>query len=238
MPQFRLDRYLSEMGIAGRKELKQIIRSGRVTVNDVIQTSPEYKINTDRDVIVCDGTRVSYVQFRYFMLDKPAGYLSATEDGKQQTVLELFPEEIRRLDIFPVGRLDKDTSGLLLLTNDGEFAHKVISPKSEIKKRYYAVTEGIPDEEDVKAFRDGILLKDGLECLPAELEITGRNECFVTVMEGKYHQVKRMLAARGKPVLQLRRLSVGKLTLREGQASGEYVELDEQDLKAVLWSER
>ena len=168
------------------------------------------------------------------MMDKPAGVLSVTEDRKQKTVLDLLPPELKRLNLFPVGRLDKDTSGLLLLTNDGDFAHRVISPKSGVEKRYRAEVEGVPDEKDVKAFAEGLTLGDGTKCLPARLEITGTNTCYVTVMEGKYHQVKRMLASRGKPVLSLRRLSVGALELDEALGHGGFRELEKNDLCKVL----
>ena len=167
-------------------------------------------------------------------MDKPSGVLSVTEDRKQQTVLDLLPPEQQRMGLFPVGRLDKDTSGLLLLTNDGDFAHKVISPKSGVEKIYLAVVDGEPDAADIKAFEKGIVLKDGTECLPAKLELLGGNRCHVTVMEGKYHQVKRMLASRGKPVFELRRLAVGALELGEELGPGGFRELGEEDLCKVL----
>lgn len=230
----RLDRLLSELGVAARSELRSIIRSGRVSVDGAAVTAPQKRVDPGTQHICLDGEALLYRQYRYFMMDKPAGVLSVTEDRKQQTVLDLLPPALRRLGLFPVGRLDKDTSGLLLLTNDGDFAHRVISPKSGVEKRYRAEVEGIPDEEDVRAFRAGIILGDGTQCLPAQLEITGGSVCFVTVMEGKYHQVKRMLAARGKPVRALRRLSVGALTMPESLAAGEFYELEEADLCKVL----
>jgi len=230
----RLDRLLSELGVASRSELRQIIRSGRVSVDGVTVTAPEKRVDPEAQQICLDGQALCYRQYRYFMMDKPAGVLSVTEDRKQETVLDLLPPELRRLGLFPVGRLDKDTSGLLLLTNDGEFAHRVISPKSGVEKRYRAEVEGVPDEEDVRAFQEGIVLADGTRCLPAKLEITGGSVCYVTVMEGKYHQVKRMLAARGKPVTALRRLSVGTLTMPESLVPGEVCELGDGDLCKVL----
>ena len=230
----RLDRLLSELGVATRSELRGIIRSGRVSVDGAAVTAPEMRVDPETQHICLDGEELRYRQYRYFVMDKPAGVLSVTEDRKQQTVLDLLPSALRRLGLFPVGRLDKDTSGLLLLTNDGDFAHRVISPKSGVEKRYRAEVEGVPDEEDARAFRAGIVLGDGTQCLPAQLEITGGSACFVTVMEGKYHQVKRMLAARGKPVRALRRLSVGALTIPESLAAGEVYELGEADLCKVL----
>ena len=234
MGQIRLDRLLSELGVATRSELRQIIRRGRVSVDGIGITAPEYKVDTEHSRICLDGQVLRLQRFRYFMMDKPEGVLSVTEDRRQATVLELLPPELRRLGLFPVGRLDKDTSGLLLLTNDGDFAHRVISPRSGVEKRYRAEVDGVPDESDVLAFAQGLVLADGTRCLPAKLEITGQSVCFVTVMEGKYHQVKRMLAARGKPVLHLRRLSVGTLELAESLGPGGIQELAQEDLCKVL----
>ena len=234
MSQMRLDKLLSELGVASRKELRDIIRRGRVSVDGVTVTAPEHRVDAGASEIRLDGEVLRWQRFRYFMMDKPEGVLSVTEDRKQPTVLDLLPPELKRLGLFPVGRLDKDTEGLLLLTNDGDFAHRVISPKSGVEKRYRAETEGVPDEEDVRAFKEGIVLADGTRCLPAKLEITGESVCFVTVMEGKYHQVKRMLASRGKPVQRLRRLSVGELEIGEDLGPGGFRELEENDLCKVL----
>ncbi len=230
----RLDKVLSELGVASRRELKQMIRSGRVSVNGQTVTEPEKHIDPEKDELCLDGAALRLRRFRYFMMDKPAGVLSVTEDRKQQTVLDLLPPELKRLGLFPVGRLDKDTEGLLILTNDGGFAHRVISPKAGVEKRYRAEVEGVPDEEDARAFAQGLILADGTRCLPAKLEITGGSVCFVTVMEGKYHQVKRMLASRGKPVQRLRRLSVGELEIGEDLGPGGFRELEENDLCKVL----
>ena len=205
----RLDKVLSELGVASRRELKQIIRSGRVSVNGQTVTEPEKHIDPEKDELCLDGAALRLRRFRY-------------------------PAELRRLGLFPVGRLDKDTSGLLLLTNDGDFAHRVISPKAGVEKRYRAEVEGVPDEEDARVFAQGLILADGTRCLPAKLEITGGSVCFVTVMEGKYHQVKRMLASRGKPVRRLRRLSVGELEIGEALGPGGFRELEENDLCKVL----
>ena len=229
----RLDKLLADLGVATRSELRDIIRSGRVQVDGAVVTHPEQRFDSEACRIVLDGKELSYSVFHYYMMDKPEGVLSVTEDRKQKTVLDLLPPELRRMGLFPVGRLDKDTSGLLLLTNDGEFSHRVISPKSGIEKRYEARVEGMPDEEDVRAFAEGLTLGDGTKCLPARLEITGTDRCYVTVMEGKYHQVKRMLASRGKPVRTLRRLSVGALALDLG-APGDFRELTQEDLCKVF----
>jgi len=229
----RLDKLLADLGVATRSELRDIIRSGRVQVDGAVVTHPEQRFDSEACRIVLDGKELNYSVFHYYMMDKPEGVLSVTEDRKQKTVLDLLPPELRRMGLFPVGRLDKDTSGLLLLTNDGEFSHRVISPKSGIEKRYEARVEGMPDEEDVRAFAEGLTLGDGTKCLPAKLEITGTDRCYVTVMEGKYHQVKRMLASRGKPVRTLRRLSVGALALDLG-APGDFRELTQEDLCKVF----
>ena len=230
----RLDKLLGELGVASRSELRQIIRSGRVRVDGAVVTEPERRLDGERSEIMLDGKNLRYTEKRSYMMDKPAGLLSVTEDKHQQTVFRLLPPEMQRMGLFPVGRLDKDTSGLLLLTNDGELAHKIISPKSGIPKRYLAEVEGEPDAEDILAFREGLVLGDGTQCLPAELEPLGGGKCLVTVMEGKYHQVKRMLAARGKPVRALRRLAVGGLELDESLGPGGFRELTEEDLCKVL----
>lgn len=232
----RLDRLLSELGVATRSELRLMIKSGRVTVDGAVPVQPDMKIEEQGHVICVDGVELCTSRLRYFMMDKPEGVLSATEDKRQETVLDILPPDIRRIGLFPVGRLDKDTSGLLLLTNDGDFAHRVISPKSGIEKLYYAEVDGIPDEADVKAFEEGIVLGDGTRCLPAKLVPLGENRCHVIVMEGKYHQVKRMLASRGKPVVKLRRLAVGSLELDPALAPGEAKELGSEDIAKVLGS--
>lgn len=234
MAKLRLDKFLADAGIASRRELKELIKSGRAAVDGRPVTRPETKVDTEVNAVTLDGEPVGYSRFRYYMLDKPCGVLTATEDRRQRTVMDLLPPELRRMGLFPVGRLDKDTSGLLLLTNDGDFAHRVISPKSCVEKRYYARVEGETGAEDERAFAEGLVLKDGTRCLPARLESLGGGECCVTVMEGKYHQVRRMLASRGKPVLVLRRLSVGELRLDETLGPGGYRELDEKDLCRVF----
>ena len=169
----------------------------------------------------------------YLLLHKPAGVLTATEDKRQPTVLDLIPQEWRRRDLAPVGRLDKDTEGLLLLTDDGELTHRLLSPKYHVDKVYYARVEGVPDEQDAAAFAEGLLLGDGLQCLPAKLEPLGGGECLVTLREGKFHQVKRMLASRGKPVQYLKRLAMGPLRLEPELAAGQCRLLTEEELFAL-----
>jgi len=230
MTAMRLDRVLSEMGAASRSEAKTVIRAGRVTVNGEVCRRPEQKVDPAGDSLTLDGETLSYRRFHYYMMDKPVGVVTATEDREQRTVLDLLPPELRRMGLFPVGRLDKDTSGLLLLTDDGDFAHRVISPKFSVEKRYYACVEGEVDAGDIAAFAAGLTLRDGTVTLPAVLESLGPGECLVTVTEGKYHQVRRMLASRGKPVTALRRISVGGLTLEPGMEPGGVREVPESDL--------
>ena len=234
MPLIRLDKFICDHGLAARKEVRQIIKAGRVRLDGAAVTAPETKFDPEKSLVELDGIPLGYARFRYYMMDKPSGVLTATRDGKQKTVLDLVTPEMRRMGIFPVGRLDKDTSGLLLLTNDGNFAHRVISPKSEVEKLYYAKVDGLPDLSDCEAFQQGLILADGTRCLPARLELLGGNECYVVVMEGKYHQVKRMLASRGKPVLALRRLAVGGLSLDSALPPGGFRELTETDLCRVF----
>ena len=181
-----------------------------------------------------DGIKIEYAKYHYYMLNKPAGVLSATDDGRQKTVLDLVTPEMRKMGLFPVGRLDKDTTGLLLLTNDGDFAHRVISPKSGIVKVYHARTEVPVDEADVAAFAEGLTLGDGTKCLPAGLKPLTDGSCLVEVMEGKYHQVKRMLASRGKPVTELKRLSIGGLKLDESLLPGDFRALEQNELCSVM----
>lgn len=234
MSLMRLDKLISDCGISSRKEIKQMVKSGRVTVDGVVAFSPEQKIDPEVNTVSVDGKELSYSKFRYYMLNKPAGILSATDDKKQKTVLDLVTPEMRKMELFPVGRLDKDTTGLLLLTNDGNFAHWIISPKSEIVKTYHAETDGAVDDEDVKAFKEGVILADGTKCLPAELIPLADGTCLVKVMEGKYHQVKRMLASRGKPVKALRRISIGAVSLDYSLNPGEFRELSSDELCRLM----
>ena len=234
MAGIRLDKYLGDLGIAGRSECRRIIRAGRVCVDGEIVSAPEKKLDPLAAVVTLDGERLVWAEHHYYMMNKPAGVLTATEDRRQKTVLDLLPEELRRMGLFPVGRLDRDTRGLLLLTDDGDFAHRVISPKFAVEKMYDACVEGTPDETDAAAFAEGLVLGDGTRCRPAQLETLGPGRCLVTVTEGKYHQVKRMLAARGKPVAALKRLSIGALRLPEELAEGAVVALDEEDLCRVF----
>lgn len=230
----RLDKILSSTGHWSRREVKDLVRQGRVSVDGQKAKKPEDKCDPSTAVIQVDGAAVDCAPFVYLMLHKPAGLLSATEDKRQKTVIDLLPEHLRRRGLFPVGRLDKDTEGLLVLTDDGALAHELLSPKKHVDKVYYARVDGRIDQEDVTALEQGMTLEDGLQCLPAKLSALGDgSECLVTLREGKYHQVKRMLAARGKPVTYLKRLSMGGLKLDEGLEKGEWRPLSGSELAAL-----
>ena len=209
----RLDKLLSEAGVASRKELKSIIRAGRVTVNGLVIREADQKVDEKTAEVCVDGQPVGKQRTVVLMLHKPAGYVTSTDDPRDPTVMELIPEQYRYLESKPVGRLDKETEGLLLFTNDGQLAHRILSPRHRVWKRYYARHEGQSGPDDVAAFEAGITLKDGDVCLPAKLIPMGPGESFVEVCEGKYHQVRRMLASRGMPVTYLKRIAEAGLEL-------------------------
>ncbi|EAE4891767.1 rRNA pseudouridine synthase [Listeria monocytogenes] len=229
----RLDKLLSHTGFGSRKEVKPLLKSGAVVVNGMIQKDSKTQVNPDKDQITVHGTPVVYQEFVYFMLHKPQNVVSATEDNVSETVIDLLAQEDTLTDPFPVGRLDKDTEGLLIITNDGTLAHNLLSPKKHIDKTYYAKIDGDVTAADVEAFAAGIELDDSYTCKPARLEIITPNEIKVTIQEGKFHQVKRMFAARGKSVSYLKRISMGNLQLDESLALGEYRPLTEAEL-AIL----
>ncbi|MBC1819253.1 rRNA pseudouridine synthase [Listeria welshimeri] len=229
----RLDKLLSHTGFGSRKEVKPLLKSGAVVVNGTIQKDSKMQVNPDKDEITVHGTPIVYQEFVYFMLHKPQNVVSATEDNVSETVIDLLAQEVTLTNPFPVGRLDKDTEGLLIITNDGTLAHNLLSPKKHIDKTYYAKIDGEVLLEDVKAFAEGIVLDDGYICKPARLEIINPNEIKVTIQEGKFHQVKRMFAARGKTVSYLKRISMGQLQLDESLELGEYRPLTETEL-AIL----
>lgn len=209
----RLDKFLCDSGVGTRSQVKAILKSGRVTVDGKPEKDPAKKIDPQIRVIMLDGEILGGKQRMVVMLNKPAGFVTATEDPVEKTVMELLPPEMKHLDLKPVGRLDKATEGLLLFTNDGDLLHRLISPKKEVAKVYYARHEGQAGQADVEAFAAGITLRDGTVCLPAKLEPIGPGESLVMVCEGKYHQVRRMMASRNMTVLYLERLREGQLTL-------------------------
>ena len=209
----RLDKFLCDSGAGTRSQVKLILKAGRVTVDGTVERDNSRKIDPSKQTVCLDGAVLGGRQRIVLMLNKPAGFVTATEDKNDRTVMELLPPEIRAQDVKPVGRLDKATEGLLLFTNDGDLLHRLISPKKEVPKIYYARHEGTATESDVAAFSAGLTLGDGTVCLPARLEPLGAGESLVTVCEGKYHQVRRMMASRGMPVLYLERRQEGPLTL-------------------------
>ena len=230
----RLDKIIASTGRWSRREVKDLVRQGRVTVDGVPARSAEEKADPEQAVIAVNGEKLNWRRYTWVMLNKPAGYLSATEDGRGATVLGLLSQDLQRQGLFPVGRLDKDTEGLLLLTNHGELTHRLLSPRYHVDKVYYARVEGVLTAADTAAFAGGMTLGDGLECLPAGLEVLPDRVCIVTLREGKFHQVKRMLAACGKPVTYLKRLSMGPLRLDEALAPGAFRPLTEGEIHTLL----
>ena len=228
----RLDKLLAATGRWSRREVKQLVRQGQVLVNGVPAASAEEKYDPASAAFTVCGQPLTLRRYTYVLLHKPAGVLTATEDRRQPTVLELLPPELRRIDLAPVGRLDKDTEGLLLLTNDGELLHRLISPKKEVPKIYYARHEGTATLPDIQAFAAGLTLRDGTVCRPARLEPLGAGESLITVCEGKYHQVRRMMAARCMTVTYLERRQEGALKLNN-LPRGAVRELTEAEISAL-----
>jgi len=229
----RLDKFLCDCGVGTRSQVKSILKSGRVTVDGVPEKDNSRKIDPATQQICLDGELLRRQGRVVVMLNKPAGYVTATEDARDRTVMELLPEKWKHLELKPVGRLDKATEGLLLFTNDGDLLHRLISPKKEVPKVYYAQHEGIAGEEDIQAFSQGLVLGDGTKCLPAKLQPLGEGESLITVCEGKYHQVRRMMASRNMHVTYLERREEGGLTL-QGLPRGEIRELTEAEIQALI----
>ena len=225
----RLDKFLCDSGAGTRSQVKAMLKAGRVTVDGKVEKDNGKKIDPEKQTITLDGEVLGGKRRVVVMLNKPAGYVTATEDPVERTVMELLPESMKHLDLKPVGRLDKATEGLLLFTNDGDLLHRLISPKKEVPKVYYARHEGEAAQEDVEAFAGGLTLRDGTVCLPAKLEPLGPGESLVTVCEGKYHQVRRMMASRNMTVLYLERRQEGTLTLGS-LPRGQVRELTEEEI--------
>ena len=237
----RLDKYLVACAVGSRTEVKSFLKAGRVTVNGKKEKSAKLQINEETDEICFDGQKLEYEEFVYYMMNKPQGVISATEDPKHKTVLDLMGDYARAKEVFPVGRLDIDTHGLLLLTNDGQLTHALLSPKRHVDKIYLARVDGIMTQEDVETFAQGIPLKD-FTCQPAILELVSldreKNQSLVrvTIAEGKFHQVKRMVAYCGKEVVDLQRLTMGTLTLDENLKRAEWRRLTTEELESLLES--
>ncbi|ABY95811.1 MULTISPECIES: pseudouridine synthase [Thermoanaerobacter] len=234
MAKMRIDKLLSNIGIGTRKEVKKFIKEGLVLVNGNTVKDAGLIVDTESDEILFDGEKINYKEFIYIMINKPKGVISATYDEVEKTVIDLLPQELKARNPFPVGRLDKDTEGLLLITNDGDLAHQLLSPKKNVIKKYYAEILGFVNESDIKAFNEGIILEDGYKTLPANLEIlfssSDVSKVYVYIREGKYHQIKRMFESVGKKVIYLKRLAMGSLTLDENLKPGEWRELSEEEL--------
>lgn len=209
----RLDKFLCDSGAGTRSQVKAVVKAGRVSVDGTPERDPGRKIDPQTQRVTLDGTALGGWRRVVLMLNKPAGFVTATEDAAQPTVMELLPPEFKKLEVKPVGRLDKETEGLLLFTNDGDLLHRLISPKKEVPKVYYARHQGQASQEDVEAFAAGLTLRDGTRCLSAKLEPLGPGESLITVCEGKYHQVRRMMASRDMTVTYLERRQEGSLTL-------------------------
>lgn len=233
----RLDKLLASQGLGSRKEVGALLRAGRVTVDGDVVRSGESKVDGDAQRIVVDGTVISYRQYLYLMMNKPAGVISASSDPKARTVVDLVPPALHRRGLFPAGRLDKDTTGLLILTDDGDFAHRMLSPKKGVDKLYHAVVDAPITQTEIEAFRKGIVFADGTVCLPAGLLVLQEGEnplVQVCIREGKFHQVKKMFLSVGRTVLALRRVQIGALKLDQALAEGECRELTQEELKFVF----
>lgn len=236
MPQMRLDKFFSSQNIATRKEVKSLLKLGLISVNNSVNLKPEQKIDTHNDVIKLEGKVINYKKYIYIMLNKPKGVVSATNDTKHKTVLDLVPHDMYRPNLFPAGRLDKDTTGFVLITDDGEFAHKILSPKSHIDKTYHAVFDGNITKNQIELFENGVTLEDGYKCLPAKIKVLEDKEnplVEIIICEGKYHQIKRMATAIGRRVLELKRVKMGNLELFKDLQEGDCVEILHKDLLKI-----
>ncbi|MEE1060928.1 MAG: pseudouridine synthase [Ruminococcus sp.] len=234
----RLDKILVSQNVGSRKEVQKLIKDGAVCVNGECIRQPQSKFDAEKDNITVSGQPISYSKYIYIMMNKPAGVLSASTDKRAKTVIDLLPEELKRPNLFPAGRLDKDTEGLLIITNDGEYAHNMLSPKKHVYKKYIAKVDGIITDEMIAKFEEGIVFADYTKCLPAKLEIDSSDldkmTGIVTICEGKFHQVKKMFIACGVNVVHLKRISIGSLYLDSNLHSGESKILDFLDKESVF----
>lgn len=236
----RLDKMLAQQGVLSRSEIKKAITRGRVAVNGIVEKSYNRKINTDSDLVTLDGKEVLFEKYVYLMMNKPSGVVCATEDKREKTVIDIIPEEYKRKGLFPVGRLDKDTEGLLIITNDGDFAHRVTAPNKNVYKTYNAVIDSPINDDDIKAFEQGIIFKDGTRCKKAYLKAIKLSEPYtvqVKISEGMFHQVKKMLLVRGKRVLYLKREGIGSLYLDSELANSEVKKMSILDINNIFVDE-
>lgn len=232
----RLDKVLSNMGYGSRKDVKRFIKEGRVTVNESIILESEFKVNPYEDEIYFNGQEVIYRKYIYLMMNKPQGLVSSTDDPLTKTVIDLLSEEYLIYKPFPVGRLDKDTEGLLMISNDGKLSHELLSPKKGVNKKYYVEVDGYIEESNIEDFKEGVILEDGYKTLPADLEIIKGDiisKVYLTIQEGKYHQVKRMFESLEMKVIFLKRISMGPLELDETLELGQYRELTEEEINTL-----
>jgi 16S rRNA pseudouridine516 synthase len=232
----RIDKMLANLGYGSRKEVKQLLKSSAVTVDGVVVKDAKQHVDTSKQSISLNGEIIEYKEFIYLMMNKPQGVLSATEDSSCETVIDLLELSDQVYEPFPVGRLDKDTEGLLLITNDGQLAHRLLSPKKHVPKTYFAIIDGEVTEDDIKAFAAGLTLDDGYETKPGELKVLKagiRSDIELTITEGKFHQVKRMFEAVGKSVVYLQRISMGPLPLDASLELGEYRELSDEEVELL-----
>lgn len=230
----RLDKILVSQNIGSRKEVQKLIRKKAVVVDGETITKPEFKVDTDKSSISVMGQALDFKRYIYIMMNKPQGVVSATEDRNDKTVIDLVPEHLYRKGLFPAGRLDKDTEGLLIITDDGDFAHRMLSPKNRIYKRYYVEVDGEIREDMIESFEKGLVFADGTQCLPAKLEIDGKNSGFVEICEGKFHQVKKMFQIFNLKVTFLKRISIGLLKLDGNLPIGECRELEKTEQNAIF----
>ena len=232
----RLDKFISTTTTLSRAEAKKVIKKG-ILINDKLIKTPDYKIDEFKDQVIVNGNRLVYQKYVYIMMNKPKDTISATEDAIERTVVDILRDQDRIYKVFPVGRLDKDTEGLMLLTNDGELAHKLISPKKDVEKKYYVEVSGELKNEHLKIIKEGVILEDGYRCRPARLEILhsseGNSKANIFITEGKFHQVKRMMKSLGATVTYLKRLSIGSLKLDENLKLGDYRYLTEEELNKL-----
>lgn len=228
----RLDKYLADMGLGTRSQVKDFIKKGKIDINGIVVKDGNLKVDSDKDIISFEGNPIVYEEFEYYMLNKPPGVISATSDRREKTVVDLIETKIRN-DLFPIGRLDKDTEGLLLISNDGELSHRLLSPKRHVDKTYYVELDKPLSKEMADEVCQGVYIEAGVKSMPARLELIDEQRVYLTIQEGKFHQVKRMFHAVGCEVTYLKRMSMGPLRLDEGLRLGEYRRLTDEELRTL-----